>query len=130
MQTRVRARKHYQLLIGVFAALLAAADAGAAATVEDFVVGGARPVTVHVPPGYDPAVPAPLVILLHGYGATGLIQSLYFGMEAVAPERGFIYAYPDGTRNVEGMQFWNATDACCDLYQSGVDDVAYLTGVL
>jgi len=35
--------------------------------VADVVVGGDRPVTVHVPPGYDPSRPAPLLILLHGF---------------------------------------------------------------
>ena len=28
---------------------------------------GRGPVTVHVPPIYDPSLPAPLVVLLHGY---------------------------------------------------------------
>jgi polyhydroxybutyrate depolymerase len=27
-------------------------------------------------------------------------------------------------------RFWNATDACCDLYGTGVDDVAYLSGLI
>jgi polyhydroxybutyrate depolymerase len=29
-----------------------------------------------------------------------------------------------------GNRFWNATDACCNFYGSGVDDVAYLDAVL
>tara|TARA_B100000029_G_scaffold43608_1_gene40392 strand:- start:172 stop:1062 length:891 start_codon:yes stop_codon:yes gene_type:complete len=37
---------------------------------------------------------------------------------------------PDGMKNPDGNQYWNATDACCDFYQSGVDDVAYLSGVI
>ena len=32
-----------------------------------------RPYSVHVPPGYSAGVPAPLLLILHGYRATGLI---------------------------------------------------------
>ena len=30
----------------------------------------------------------------------------------------------------QGYQFWNATDACCGLYGSGVDDSAYVRGLI
>ena len=43
--------------------------------------------------------------------------------------RGVVWAYPDGSRNERGEQFWNATDACC-AFGSDVDDVAYLTGLI
>ncbi|MFO0548287.1 MAG: PHB depolymerase family esterase [Polyangiaceae bacterium] len=110
-----------------------AADGGAGGgmtVTTDFIAGGDRPVSVKVPTGYDPAVPAPLVILLHGYSATGALQNAYFGMESVADEKGIVFAYPDGTIDPQTNHFWNATDACCDLYGSGVDDVGYLTGLL
>ena len=32
--------------------------------------------------------------------------------------------------NDDGDRFWNATDACCDLYGTGVDDVGWLTSIL
>jgi len=95
-------------------------------TTTDFTAGGDRPVLVKVPPTYDAATPAPLVILLHGYGATGAVQNSYFGLEPVALENGFVYAYPDGTPDTSGKQFWNATDACCDFLNTGVDDSKYL----
>jgi polyhydroxybutyrate depolymerase len=94
----------------------------------DLVV--ARPYQVHVPPDLAPGRPAALVLLLHGYGASGAQQSAYFGFADLAATRGAIVAYPDGTVDPAGRRFWNATDACCDLYASGVDDVAYLTAVL
>ncbi|NUO47934.1 MAG: alpha/beta fold hydrolase [Polyangiaceae bacterium] len=96
----------------------------------DFQAGDPRPVTVHVPSSYDPATPTPLLILLHGYTATGAVQNAYFGLEPVAEERGIIYAYPDGTTDTQDSQFWNATDACCNFYGSNVDDVAYLMGLV
>jgi polyhydroxybutyrate depolymerase len=89
-----------------------------------------RPYGIHVPPGYTPGTPAPLIVLLHGYGSTGAQQSAYFGFAELAAARGVLVAYPDGTVDRAGRRFWNATDACCDLYGSGVDDVGYLTAVL
>ncbi len=96
----------------------------------DFVVGGDRPVTVHVPPGLDATKPAPLVILLHGFGASGFVQELVFQLQPEADKRGFLYAHPDGTIDADGKRFWNATDACCDFGGTMVDDVAYLSGLV
>lgn len=94
------------------------------------VVGGDRPVTVHVPASYDASQPAPLVILLHGYTDYGLSTDGWFQLTPAADARGFVYAYPDGTIDSDGKRFWNATDACCNFDKSGVDDVAYLAGVI
>lgn len=82
--------------------------------------------TVHVPASYDPGRPAPLLILLHGYGSSGGEHEGYFHLGATAEERGFLYAYPDGTVDSTGARFWNATDACCDIDRSGLADDAYL----
>lgn len=89
-------------------------------------LGGDRPVTPVVPSSYRPDTPVALLVLLHGHGASGLVQSLYFGLPALAEARGFILLAPDGTVGSDGARFWNATDACCDFDQTGVDDVAYL----
>ena len=89
-----------------------------------------RPYGLKVPAGYDGQSPVPLVLLLHGYTADGAKQAKYFGLPALANKEGFLLAYPDGTRDRLGNRFWNATDACCDFFRSGVDDVAYLDAVL
>jgi polyhydroxybutyrate depolymerase len=99
-------------------------------TTEDFVAGGDRPVNVLLPDGYDPAEPTPLVVLLHGYGQDSTVQDSYFVMSAVAAAQGLVFAAPDGTTDEGGARFWNATDACCDFYAAGVDDSAYLEGLL
>jgi polyhydroxybutyrate depolymerase len=52
------------------------------------------------------------------------------GIEAQENALQFFYAAPDGTTNPAGLEFWNATDACCNFYGSTVDDVAYLTAVI
>jgi polyhydroxybutyrate depolymerase len=90
----------------------------------------ARPYNSKVPVNYNPAQPTPLVILLHGYGADGVVQDAYFGLGRLVDQDGFLYAYPDGTVDKLGNRFWNATDACCDFFNTGVDDVAYLDAVI
>jgi polyhydroxybutyrate depolymerase len=94
------------------------------------VVGGDRQVTVHVSKSQDEAQPAPLLIVLHGYGSTGRDHERYFHLDDAAERRGMITAYPDGTKDSTGSQFWNATDACCDIQRSGVDDSTYLAAVV
>ncbi|MFD0744981.1 alpha/beta hydrolase family esterase [Phytohabitans flavus] len=85
-----------------------------------------RPFSLHVPSGYDPATKAPLVVVLHGYTSSGAEQEEYFQLKGESDRRGFLYAMPDGTVNHEKHHFWNATPACCDFFDSGVDDSGYL----
>ena len=96
---------------------------------DELVVGGTRPVTVHLPPG-DASKPAPLLIMLHGYGSTGVEHESYFRFGPVAARRGLVYATPDGTVDSRGNHFWNATDACCDFDATRVDDAEYLGGLI
>jgi polyhydroxybutyrate depolymerase len=92
--------------------------------------GGSRPVKLYVPTGYSASTPAPLVILLHGYSANGAEEDLYLDLHATAEADSVLYAHPDGTLDIKGNRFWNATDACCDFYGVTVDDVAYLTSLV
>jgi polyhydroxybutyrate depolymerase len=96
----------------------------------DFEAGGDRPVLVQVPPDYDDATPAPLVILLHGYGAGGGLEDVYLELSSAALERGAVFAAPDGTRDSLNRPFWNATDTCCNFDDVDVDDNAYLMGLV
>jgi polyhydroxybutyrate depolymerase len=92
-------------------------------------IGGSRPVSVYVPASYT-CTPMPLVVMLHGYSGSGAIEEAYVQLTAQADARGFLYAHPDGTRDTAGNEFWNATDACCDLYGASVDDSSYLSGLI
>jgi polyhydroxybutyrate depolymerase len=89
-----------------------------------------RPYHFQVPTGYDSSRPTPLVILLHGYTATGATQEAYFQLAPVADARGFLYAWPDGTVDATGQHFWNADDACCDIYGANPDDVGYVNQIV
>ncbi len=88
-----------------------------------------RPYGYHVPKGYDPSKPTPLLVLLHGLGASGALQEAYFRLTPLSDQETFLYAFPDGTIGPLG-RYWNATNACCDFFHSGVDDVAYLGAVI
>ena len=130
-----RDKANRRAFVGLFAAASLAvacssssgAPPGPSAPAEE-TLGGARPlVTLRVPASYDRAKPAPLVLVLHGYGVGGAVQAAYFGLSFLVEEEGFILAAPDGTRDAKGHPFWNALDFCCG---TGVDDVAYLLGLV
>ncbi len=103
------------------------------ATPSATVVGGSlveqRPYRLVEPAGRDPRDPAPLIVVLHGYGQ-GPEFSAYFGLDPVAAEAEALVAYPLGTPDALGRRFWNATEVCCDFFGSGIDDAAYLKAVI
>lgn len=108
------------------------ADAGTdgAPALEDLEFGGDRPVKISAPPGADPKVPRPLVVVLHAMGATGYLQSIYFRLDKLVAQKDFLLLAPDGMRNASGTRFWAAADGCCTSGGKVVDDVTYLTGLV
>lgn len=103
---------------------------GSSSACTETKFGGDRPVDLHVPQSYSCDKAAPLVILLHGYTASGAIEELYLNVTAESDKRGFLYAHPDGTKSSTDKQFWNATDACCNFEGSKVDDSAYISKLI
>lgn len=89
-----------------------------------------RPYDSKIPLAYDASRNWPLVILLHGYGANGLAQDLYFGIGKEVDRLGFLYAFPDGTNDSKNKRFWNATDVCCDFDKRNINDVAYIDAII
>lgn len=69
-------------------------------------------------------------MILHGYGANGFVQQAYLKLANAADQYDALVLAPEGTVDATDRQFWNADPACCDFAQTGVDDVAYLGGVL
>jgi polyhydroxybutyrate depolymerase len=94
------------------------------------VIGGSRPVQMHVPPSYKPGTPVPLVMMLHGYGFQASIEEAYLDITDQSNTQGFIYAMPQGTTDSTGSPFWNASNACCNFDGSTVDDSGYLSSVI
>lgn len=96
------------------------------------VDAGRGEVPLVVPASYRAESPAPLIILLHGFGGTGAGVRAFFGFDALAHRYGFLLAAPEGLAadDMYGMKqprFWNATSACCELGGIETDDTAYLT---
>ena len=89
-----------------------------------------RPYTLHVPTGYDPTKPTPLVVMFHGYSVDGPSEEAYMDLTAASDASTFLYAYGNGTVDKSGLRFWNATNACCDLDSIPVDDVTYFDAIL
>ncbi|MEM9305449.1 MAG: PHB depolymerase family esterase [Pseudomonadota bacterium] len=91
---------------------------------------GRGPVRVVVPSTYDPGEPLPLVIVLHARGTSSAQISDYLGLIDLVEDGRFIHADPVGNEDELELSFWNATDACCDVFDSGVDDSGYLRGLI
>ena len=93
---------------------------------------GRGPVPLVIPKDYDEAKPAPLIVLIHGYTSSGAVQDAYWKIGAQADTYGFFFLAPDGTLedSEDKNRFWNATEACCDFYESNVDDSGYILSLI
>ena len=89
---------------------------------------GELPLTV--PSSYNAATATPLIVLLHGYGSSGFAQDAYMGFSRLADQYGFIFVAPDGTVDLGGRRFWNATPACCNFFNSTVNDSGYIASII
>ena len=110
-------------LIACFFSLVSALHA-------DVTVGGGRPAVVQVPSGYDPAIPIPLIVLLHAYSFSSTDQENYWKLAPLAERLTFLCVRPNGTVDSSGYRFWNSTDTCCDVYHKNVDDSGYMRGLI
>lgn len=105
------------------------ASAGGTGSTSTLEIDG-RPVLLYVPASRPAAGPADLVVVLHGYNgdAAGVLD--FFGLRALADQRGFLIAAPQGTIDPQGRSFWNASRACCNFHGSTVDDSGHLSRVI
>lgn len=90
--------------------------------------GGERQVELQVPAGFDPAQRYPLVLILHGYSVSGLLQQAYLGLGELALDGHAFVLAPDGVEDSQGNKAWNSGGACCG--DRAADDVAYLGGLI
>lgn len=93
-------------------------------------LGGVRPTELQVPRNIVKGKKYPLVVVLHGYGADGLLQYSYFGVRNWV-DRGEVFALaPDGLVDANNSHFWNADPACCAFGSQKPDDSAYIAGLI
>lgn len=98
-----------------------------AACAPQYSVDG-RPYALAIPA--DVKGPLPLVVLLHGFGASAEAQDVILPFSKEVASRRFLYALPNGTIDSDGKRFWNATDACCDYEDLKPDDVTFVRKVI
>ena len=89
------------------------------------VGGTTRTYRLHVPPGFDPARPTPLVLALHPFATNAATMARISGFDPVADRAGFLVAYPNGTGRGPLLR-WNVGIDPADK----TDDVAFLTRVI
>ena len=93
-------------------------------------LGGERPALLVLPADHDSETPIPLVLSLHGFTSHSAEHDRYFGLSKRVNADRFALIMANGTHDPDGHRFWNATDFCCDLHNTQVDDVQYLAGLL
>jgi polyhydroxybutyrate depolymerase len=87
--------------------------------------GYTRQYKVHVPPGYDPNVPTPLVFCIHGLGQDALMFCVTgSAMDKKSDEAGFIMVMPNGYNNS-----WNGGACCGDASNEKLDDVGLFRAI-
>src|SRR5262245_64945839 len=112
------------------ALLIALAACSGSSGERPTIFGGDRPVTLRTPEPVDFGRSYPLVVVLHGYTASGFFQLAYFGLGDLATRGDAFVLAPDGLVDSRGNQFWNADPVCCDFDGKHPDDVGYLGGLV
>ena len=88
-----------------------------------------RQANLRMPGNHDYSRPLPLVVSLHGYSGNGWSNAAYMRHFDSIHENEHLLLYPDGTINLVGMRYWNATDGCCQ-FSGDVDDANYLLSLI
>lgn len=87
--------------------------------------GMARQYKVHVPPGYDPNVPTPVVFCFHGLGQDAVLFCVDgANLPAKSDAEGFILVMPNGYANS-----WNAGTCCGDAATEQLDEIGFVRAV-
>jgi polyhydroxybutyrate depolymerase len=87
--------------------------------------GELRTYAVMRPTGVADAVPAPLVVDLHGFTSNGAQQRAISGWVGLSSQEGFLVAWPEGLGNS-----WNAVTCCGSAVANDVDDVGFIRAMV
>jgi polyhydroxybutyrate depolymerase len=85
---------------------------------------------VHVPATLGANEKVPLVVVLHGLGASSSVIERSSDFGAFAQKQRIAWVAPDGSKDTIGRQFWNAGSTCCDFDASAADHVALLRALV
>jgi polyhydroxybutyrate depolymerase len=96
--------------------------------------GLTREYLVHVPKGYRPDRPAPMLIALHGGGGDADFQAddSKYKLISKSEQAGFIAVFPNGYSRLPGgaLATWNAGTCCGAAQKNNVDDVGFIREVI
>ena len=90
-----------------------------------------RTYILHVPSSYDDSHTVPLVLDFHGGGGNAENQIRVSGFSALADEKGFIVAYPNGTGKLnDKLLTWNSGTCCSYAVDHNIDDVGFVRALI
>jgi polyhydroxybutyrate depolymerase len=92
--------------------------------------GVRRSYLVHIPSGYEPKNPLPLVVVIHGAFDTANGMEKYSGFSALADQENFIVLYPNGMGLFGLLQHWNAGHCCGKAADDNWDDVGFVAAAI
>lgn len=92
-----------------------------------------RSFVYYAPPSLEPTVPAPVVIVIHGFLMSGEQMFDVTQYHLIADREGFVVLYPDGEPDAPGP--WNVGEGACpsglgDLPVAAGDDQAFIDAML
>ena len=87
-----------------------------------------RSAIVHVPPGYNPEKPTPVLLALHGAAMTGEMMVTFTGLNETADKKRFVVVYPNGT-GLGPLLTWNAGGFVRGV-GTRIDDVSFFRKLL
>ena len=99
---------------------------------QSLTVNG-RHFLLHIPPGYQPLQPMPLVMALHGGGGSmdWMADDRRYGLIRHSDASGYLLVLPNGTGAVgDKLATWHAGRCCGKARDQAVDDVAFLRAVV
>lgn len=99
---------------------------------------GQRRCVFYAPSSCDPKQPSPLVIMLHGFGGTGLAAAIETGWSQKADKASFLVVYPDATcpdrsrpaNFRKNPQAWNDGSGRFHAGLEKIDDVAFIDAMI
>jgi polyhydroxybutyrate depolymerase len=95
--------------------------------------GLTRAYLVHVPVGYTPTKPTPVVFAFHGGGGNMELQAnANYNIVGKADSAGFIAVFPNGYSRFPGgkLATWNAGNCCANARDEKVDDVGFVRAIV
>ena len=98
-------------------------------TVNDSMISGGimRHYTLYIPKHFVAGSSRPLIMYFHGYGSTGSVEKAYSNFMPVADTAGFLIVYPEGLKDGNGNQYWNAG---IPGLPTTPDDVAFVSSLI